>query len=218
MLARPASYAQIKRDEVVITSKTKPKDADAARRDIQRFLKELNTDYIDIVLLHCMSDDEWPTKMIGPMDVLSEAKDKGQIRAIGSALHAYAKEEPLNLSSLKVAVNLSWGDVHLVRMNPFAQYMDVDKIEYIPQVEKVFRAMHKRSKVLYGMKLIGGSGNRLFQDDKTNIDKSLRFALTRDYLAGFTIGMGSEKELDDIIQRIERLAVPAPKQEKRVIS
>ncbi len=56
----------------------------------------------------------------------------------------------------------------------------------------------------------------LFQGDK--IDESLRFAFTREYLAGFTVGMVSEKEGDDLNQRIERLAVPALKQEERVVS
>ena len=215
-----AALKEIKRDEVVILSKTQSKDAAGVRKDIERFLKELNTDYIDIVLLHCMSDDEWPTKMGGPMDVLSEAKDKGLVRAVGSSLHVQGKLGPVKLLPLKAAANLSWGDVHMVRINPFAQSMDVNKTKYIPQLEEVFRAMHKRSKGLYGMKLLGGNNTddrrALFQGDK--IDKSLRFALTRDYIAGFTIGMVSEKEVDDIIQRIERLAVPAPKQEKRVIS
>ena len=70
-----AALKGLQRDRVVITTKTRSGDAAAVRGDIERFRTELGTDYIDMVLLHCMTDADWPDKMRGPMDVLSEAKD-----------------------------------------------------------------------------------------------------------------------------------------------
>ncbi len=50
------------------------------RADLDRFRRELGTDYIDILLLHCMMDDDWPDRKKGAMAVISEAQEKG-IRA-----------------------------------------------------------------------------------------------------------------------------------------
>ena len=52
-----------------------------------RFRSELGTDRLDIVLLHCMMTADWPEKKAGGMHVLSEAKQKGIIRAHGVSCH-----------------------------------------------------------------------------------------------------------------------------------
>lgn len=190
---------EIEREKVVVTSKTLSKTAEGVRSDIERFRKELDTDYIDILLFHCMSEPDWPEKMKGPMDALSDAKEKGYVRAIGCSLHV--------LGALEAACKERWGDVYLVRLNPFAVNMDVDKPKEISKVEKAIQLLHKQGKAVYGMKLLGGTnphiGKSRLQGDQ--IDASLRFALSRSYLDGFTIGFSREKDIDDIFQRIERV-------------
>src|SRR5690554_4799580 len=54
---------RIERSRVVIASKTCAEDAATAQSDIERFLREMDTDYIDIVLLHCLTDADWPRSM-----------------------------------------------------------------------------------------------------------------------------------------------------------
>ena len=194
-----ACLKEVNREKVVVTSKTLSKTAEGVRSDIERFRKELDTDYIDILLFHCMSEPDWPAKMKGPMDALSEAKEKGYVRAVGCSLHV--------LQSLQAACAEHWGDVYLVRLNPFAVNMDVSKPEDTPEVEKAIETLHKQGKAVYAMKLLGGTdphvGKSRLQGDQ--IDASLRFELTRSYLDGFTIGLSREKDIDDIFQRIERV-------------
>ena len=43
------------RDKVVILTKTHASTADEMKKDLDRFRQELGTDYIDILLLHCMT-------------------------------------------------------------------------------------------------------------------------------------------------------------------
>jgi 1-deoxyxylulose-5-phosphate synthase len=189
---------EVQRDRVTITGKTWCRDKDAAgvRADIERFRQEMNTDYIDIVLLHCMEDPEWPKKMRGAMDVLSEAKAKGHVRAVGCSCHTFG--------ALKAAADEPWVEVDLARINPRAVMMDVTKAVDVPKVDEVLRTMHERGKVVYGMKILGEGQ---FKGDR--IDTSLRFALSKPYLSGFTIGFSSTDQVADIAGRIERIAAPA---------
>jgi len=48
---------------------------------VDRFLKELNTDYIDIILLHCVTSENWPQELRKQMDILAKLKKKGIVRA-----------------------------------------------------------------------------------------------------------------------------------------
>jgi len=187
-----AALKEMRRDQVTITSKTQAKDYQSAKADIERFRKELNTDFIDIVLLHCMTDGNWPEKMKGPMDALSEAKSKGHVRAVGCSCHT--------LEALQAAGDSPWVDVDLARINPFAAIMDVDKRREIPQVLEILRKMHDHGKAVYGMKIIGAG---TFKGEK--IDTSLQFVLSQKFISGFVIGFSRTEHIDDVIQRIEQV-------------
>ncbi len=187
-----AALKEVPRDKVVITSKTRSKDAAGVRKDIEDFRKEMDTDYIDIMLLHCMEDPEWPKKMKGPMDVLSEAKQKGWVRAVGCSCHT--------LGALKAAADEPWVEVDLARFNPKATIMDVPTADRVHEVAEVLETMHKRGKNIYGMKILGQGE---FKGDQ--IDESLRFVLSKPFISGFTIGFSKQRDLDDIVRRIDRI-------------
>ena len=52
----------IPREKVTIMSKSRATTAAEMKADLDRFRRELGTDYIDICLLHCVTDADWPTK------------------------------------------------------------------------------------------------------------------------------------------------------------
>jgi aryl-alcohol dehydrogenase-like predicted oxidoreductase len=186
---------EVPRGEVVITSKTwcrDKDDPDYVRKDLDRFRKELDTDYIDIVLMHCMIDPKWPEKMKPHMDALSEAKAKGIIRAHGVSCHS--------LEALQAAADEPWVEIDLARFNPFAVIMDVEQREKVNLVEQTLAKMHAQGKAVYAMKLIGEG--RLKGDQITD---SLRFALSKPYITGLNIGFSKTDQLDDISRRIETI-------------
>src|SRR5206468_1329270 len=78
----------VPRDKVTILTKTWARDPATARADLDRFRKELGTDTIDICLMHCLTEGDWTERYKGVMDVLSEAKQKGIIRAHGCSCHS----------------------------------------------------------------------------------------------------------------------------------
>ena len=44
---------------------------------VARFLKELETDYIDLVQIHCQTSGKWPEEMRKQMDLLDDLKRRG---------------------------------------------------------------------------------------------------------------------------------------------
>ena len=174
----------IPRDKVVVLTKTDTRDAAGVRADLDRFRKELGVDYIDIVLIHCVTEGDWTTRYRGVMDVLSEAKKKGVIRAHGVSCHS--------LPALKAAAASPWVEVDLVRLNPIGSHMDADPATVI----SVIKQMRAQGKGIIGMKILGQGDLR----DKPA--EAIRYALGTGVLDAFTIGAESKKEQDNLIQRV----------------
>ena len=179
----------VKREKVVIMTKTRANTEAEARADLDRFRKELGTDYIDILLMHCMLDPAWPEKKKPVMDVLSEAKEKGIIRAHGVSCHT--------LGALKAAAATDWVEVDLARLNPIGSHMDADP----RTVTAVLREMKAKGKGIIGMKILGEG------DLRHEVDKALQYALAADVLDCFTIGAENRGELADLLARIPDASV-----------
>ena len=174
----------IPRDKVVVLTKTDNRDPAGVHADLDRFRKELGVDYIDIVLIHCVTEGDWTTRYRGVMDVLSEAKQKGVIRAHGVSCHS--------LPALKAAAASPWVEVDLVRLNPIGSHMDADPATVI----SVIKQMRTQGKGIIGMKILGQGDLR----DKPA--EAIRYALGTGVLDAFTIGAESKKEQDNLIQRV----------------
>jgi aryl-alcohol dehydrogenase-like predicted oxidoreductase len=78
----------VDRTKVTLLTKSWARSAPEMRADLDRFRKELGTDQLDIVLMHCLTEGDWTTRYVPVMDVLSEAKQKGVIRAHGCSCHS----------------------------------------------------------------------------------------------------------------------------------
>src|ERR1700687_1951253 len=106
----------VPREKVTVLTKTFARDAATARADLDRFRRELGTGYLAVCLMHCVTEGDWPERYKGVMDVLSEAKQKGLIRAHGCSCHS--------IEALRAAAKSPWVDVDLVRINPVGAFMD----------------------------------------------------------------------------------------------
>ncbi|HEX8764506.1 MAG TPA: aldo/keto reductase [Candidatus Acidoferrum sp.] len=177
---------RVPRDKVTVLTKTWARDAATARADLERFRRELGTDYIDICLMHCLTEGDWTDRFQPVMEVLSEAKQKGIIRAHGCSCHS--------IEALRGAAKSPWVEVHLVRINPLGAYMDSAP----DTVVSVMREMRANGHAIVGMKILGQGELRNRQDE------ALRFALSLDLLDAFTIGAESKLEQEDLIGRIAR--------------
>jgi aryl-alcohol dehydrogenase-like predicted oxidoreductase len=174
----------IPRDKVTVLTKTWARDPAEARADLDRFRRELGTDYLDICLMHCLTEGDWTERYKGVMDVFSEAKEKGIIRAHGCSCHS--------IEALRAAAKSPWVEVDLVRINPIGSHMDADP----DTVVSVLREMKAAGKGIVGMKILGQGDLRGRQDE------ALQYALSLGVLDAFTIGAESKAEQEDLIHRI----------------
>jgi aryl-alcohol dehydrogenase-like predicted oxidoreductase len=174
----------VPRDQVTVLSKTWARDPATARADLDRFRRELGVDYLDVCLMHCVTEADWTERFRGVMDVLSEAKQKGIIRAHGCSCHS--------IEALRTAAKSPWVEVDLARINPIGSHTDAD-----PQtVVSVLREMKAAGKAVIGMKILGQGDLRSRQSE------ALRYALSLGVLDAFTIGAESKAEQEDLVRRI----------------
>src|SRR5437016_3397867 len=174
----------LQRDKVTVLTKTWARDAATARADLDRFRRELGTDYLDICLMHCLTEGDWTERYKGVMDVLSEAKEKGTIRAHGCSCHS--------IEALRAAAKSPWVEIDLARINPIGASMDADPATVVG----VLKEMKAAGKAVVGMKILGQGDLRNRQDE------AIKYALSLGVLDAFTIGAENKSEQEDLIRRI----------------
>jgi len=186
-----AALKTVPRDKVTILTKTDAMTADKTKSDIDRFLKELGTDYIDILLLHTRMSPTWNEEDKGSMEVMAEAKEKKIIRSVGISCHS--------VEAMQVASKNPWLDICMVRLNPAGERMDAEPETVLP----IVKDMKAKGKGTIGIKVLGEGSLVDGQQDA-----ALRYALSKDALNCFSIGCESLAEVLDNVKRIEKLAVP----------
>src|SRR5262249_35120959 len=149
----------VRRENVTILTKTHASTEAEMKSDLDRFRRELNTDYIDILLLHCMMDDDWDEKKKGAMNFITEAQARGIVRTKGTSCHT--------LGALKTAAASKWVEVDLARINPAQVAMDAEPATVLG----VLKQMKDSGKGVIGMKILGAGRLR----DK--VDECLQYAL-----------------------------------------
>jgi len=174
----------VQRDKVTLLTKSWARDAAGMRADLDRFRRELGTDYLDICLMHCVTEADWTDRFRGAMDVLSEAKQKGIIRTHGCSCHS--------IEALRAAAKSPWVEIDLARINPIGAYMDSDPATVVG----VLKEMKSAGKAVVGMKILGQGKLRDRQDE------GIKYALSLGILDAFTIGAESKQEQEDLIRRI----------------
>jgi aryl-alcohol dehydrogenase-like predicted oxidoreductase len=174
----------IPRDQATVLTKTWSRDPKSVRADLDRFRRELGVDYLDICLMHCLTEADWTTRYRGAMDALEEAKHQGIIRAHGCSCHS--------IEALRAASKSPWVEVDLARINPIGSHMDADPATVV----SVLREMKATGKAVVGMKILGQG------DLRTRQDEAIKYALSLGVLDAFTIGAENKAEQQDLMRRI----------------
>ena len=161
---------------------------------VRRFLKELDTDYIDLVQLHCMMKSDWPRTMRKQMDILDELKHKGVIRAHGASIHSS--------EAMEAAAGEPWVDVIHARVNIYQRQTDGPMEKVVPILKKV----HAAGKGVLAIKL-NGEGTL----DAQQRAKNLRFVMGLDCVDALIVGFEKTRHIDQFKAGVkEMLTVPSP--------
>ncbi len=190
------------REKLFIQSKIggQPPDILAA---IDKHRKVFNTDYVDSMLIHCMTKDRWTDDFKRIMDGYNESKEKKWILAKGVSCHS--------LPALRAATSSDWTEVHLVRVNPQAKYIDGMAETWdkpgtdLNPVMTELQSMRAKGRGVIGMKIIG-NGDFTNPEDR---ERSIRFAMSRPELDAIVIGFKSTQEIDEAIRLMNSALVAA---------
>jgi 1-deoxyxylulose-5-phosphate synthase len=182
------------REKLFIQSKVdgRPEDVLAV---IDRHRKTFDTDYVDSLLIHCMTRGQWTDQWKRVMDAFDEAKSRKWIRTKGVSCHS--------LPALRAGVASDWTEVHLVRVNPQGSFTDREGNswgtggEIAPVLEQI-KTMHAKGRGVIGMKICG---NGTFTDPADR-EKSIRFAMSQKEIDAVVIGFKNRAEIDEAIERI----------------
>ncbi len=184
------------REELMLTSKiwTRPGGIPEPERPdanivVDRFRKELQTDYIDLVQIHCMVDEGWTDNERRQMDILEDLKARGIIRAHGVSVHS--------LDAMKTAAADPWVDVLHARINPYGIAMDKPEPA---EVVEVIHQLHASGKGVIGMKVVG---NGKLKEESEKIDHSLRFVLGLGSVDMMIVGFENAAQVDNYMDRTE---------------
>jgi len=153
---------------------------------LDRFKKELGTDYFDIVLLHAMENGEWIKEKEEFRDGLSKAKQSGVIKKVGVSCH--------NIDALRVAAEDPWVDIILARINPYQMVMDGTPDE----IMKILNTASDNGKGIIGMKIFGDG--KMTTDEQRY--RSLKFSVSNKNIHAVTIGLETREYVDYAVEKV----------------
>jgi predicted aldo/keto reductase-like oxidoreductase len=185
----------IPRDSYKLMTKFRFREASDPQGTIDRFRRELNTEYLDILLIHCVRTSTWSNDLEKLRDAFSEAKVKKVIAAHGASCHG--------LLPIRTFPGNKWLDVALMRVNHAGTMMDNLRDENnqpgdVPEVVSHVKKVHAQGTGVLGMKIIGEGA---FTDPEQR-EKSIRFVMGTRAVDSVTIGFKSPAEIDEAIERI----------------
>ena len=186
-----AALETLPRESVTITTKTTSRTRETVEADVKRFLKEIGSDYVDIVLLHCLTQFDWPQRYPDAMEALVRCKEQGLIRAHGVSCHDFG--------AFQTSAMTEWVDVVLARINHAGVSMDASPADVIRTMEQMAFA----GKGIYGMKVLGMG--KLAKDEESQRG-AIEFVMGLPCVHAMTIGMTSEHEVEANVAVVNELS------------
>ena len=190
-LLQEAKKIGVNREDFFLLTKSFARTAGAAKAIVARYLYEMECGYLDALLMHCLTERDWPTRYREVLDVLVEERDKqgSRVKNIGVSVHS--------LDALEACVDVDELDVVLVRINPFGVNMDASPDKVVPVVKK----LHEKGKGILGMKIFGEGK---LEESQQRYD-SLKFAMELDCVNTMTIGFTKKSQIDETLDMISEI-------------
>lgn len=186
----------IPRDSYRLMTKYRLRNTEDPGEVIDRFRRELKSEYFDILLLHCVRTADWAKEHERLRDHFSEAKHKKIIMAHGASCHG--------LLPLRTFPGQKWLDVALMRVNHDGTRMDnlrgddKAKGDSVKESIRHISGVHGQHTGVLGMKIMGEGA---FTTPEQR-DASIRFVMKLGTVDAVTIGYKSPQEIDEAISRI----------------
>jgi len=187
----------VPRKDVVISTKTYAKSGEEANKSLKSSLKELDTDYLDVFLLHFVKSD-W---IDGCHQVLKEMRDlktTGMVKAIGLSTHSVVVvRKAAQFEELDIIMAICCkADQALV--NKFQERIPLED----GSMDEMFHALkmaHNDGKAIVAMKVLGGKTPSLIKDYQA----AIKGVAQLDFVDAMVIGVRS---LDEVKKNVKVVA------------
>lgn len=181
----------IKREDFVITTKSYAYTKDMAQESLELALKELGTDYIDIMLLHEQESIHTVRGHFEAIEYFLKEKEKGRIRAFGISTH--------RVSGAIAAKKVKEIEIIHPILNKYGIGIQDGNIE---DMLKELKEVSEMGKGIYAMKPLGGG--HLIE----NVESAFNYVKSIDWINSIAIGMQSTMEIDANISLLEKGYIP----------
>ena len=181
----------IKREEYCIASKTYAYTKEMAKDSLEKALKEIGTDYIDLFLLHEQESIHTVRGHFEAIEYFMKAKEQGKIRAIGISTHKIAGAKAVKeIPEIEI--------IHPI-VNKYGIGINDGSIE---EMLSELKDLHNMGKGIYAMKPLGG-GHLI-----SELESSFNFVKNIPYIDSIAIGLQSKEEIDSNIHLLEHDILP----------
>ncbi|NLD16170.1 MAG: aldo/keto reductase [Tissierellia bacterium] len=184
-------FNDVKREKLIIASKTYAYSKEGARESLDKYLKAFNTDYADIFLLH---EQEGELTLRGHYEALEELwklKEKGYIKAIGISTHKIKG----------VTDALKFGEIEII--HPMANMKGVGILDgTIDEMMDAITEAKNNGIGIYAMKVLGG-GHLISKSEE-----AIKWAVDNEKFDSIALGMQSESEVLANVSLINKDDIP----------
>lgn len=189
-----AALKGLPRDSYRLMSKVTTYDSGNPADRLDQLLRNSDTEYFDIMLLHWQHTATWPGDTRRWQDAIQEAQHKQKIVGRGASVHG--------LPALRQVPDDEWLDIGMIRCNQTGVDMDaenysMDVMGNVPEVVSYIKKTKEAGKGVISMKLAGEG-----RFDHAQRQTAMRFAFRHAGVDCVTVGYKSKAEIDEAIDNL----------------
>ena len=185
------------RDSYRLMTKVTTSDDPDPLKKLDELCKNCDTEYYDIMLLHGQRGSDWVKDTRRWQDAILEAQSRKTILARGASVHG--------LPALRQVPGCEWLQVAMIRMNHEGVHMDneTDSWNAPGDVKEVVARVHETRAAGMGVISMKLAGEGTFVD-RSDRQKSMRFAFRHAGIDCATVGYKSTTEIDEAIDNMNQ--------------
>ncbi len=171
---------RVRREEVVISTKTNACTEEEAWKCITRSLNELGTDYIDIYFMHYVNRPEELKRRQGALRAMLEAKESRLIKHIGLSTH--------RAEVVEVAASMPEIEVLMAKVNKLGYRTESPPERMLEALEKAY----EQGKGICIMKVLAYG--------MLSVEEAFRWAFRIPFVHTVCVGMRTMRELEENVR------------------
>ncbi len=183
------------RESYQLMSKVTTEDEGDPLKKLDELRRTSQTDYFDIMLLHCQETGTWLADTKRWQDAILEAQHRQTIRTHGASVHG--------LTALRKVPATKWLEIAMIRVNHKGTKMDNENDDWnapgnVPEVVTHVQQARAGGMGVVSMKLIG-EGAFTNRGDR---QQAMRFAFRNAGVDCVTVGYKNTAEIDEAIDNV----------------